>query len=376
MPATNKLQRWVDLLAALLGRHVPVTFEALAREVPAYARAAPLDCTPKDRASIKRAFERDKRELRELGVPIETVDNGDSGEDAGYRLRTTEFYLPYLSVAGRRGASKPRKVDQYGYRALASLTFDADELRAVVEGAARAKQLGNGALDADVDSALRKLACDLPVHGVAAPNHVHIAQPRAKPSADALEALARALHARRRVTFDYHAFDHDRVSHRTAEPYGLFFLNTHWYLAARDVDKSALRNFRVSRMSAVKPSSADKERPDYQIPAGFHLHEHARSRNAWELGDGEAVDAIVEFRGQSGATRAAAALGQPADDDPDRRAFRVRRPDAFVRWLLSFAGEVIPVRPATIVDAWRDQVRNLRATYADRAASPNATSVS
>ena len=185
--------------------------------------------------------------------------------------------------------------------------------------------------------------------------------------------MARALHARRRVTFDYHAFDHDQVARRTAEPYGLFFLNTHWYLAARDVDRNALRNFRVSRMSAVKPQSADRERPDYQIPADFHLREHAQSRNAWELGDGEAIDAVVVFRGQSGATRAAAALGHPTDHDPDRRAFRVRRPDAFVRWLLSFAGEVIPVSPDMIVDAWRDHVRNLQAMYAGRASHETPT---
>lgn len=376
MPAPPKLQRWVDLLAALLGRRVPLTFDELAREVPAYARAVAPDCPPKDRASIKRAFERDKRDLRELGVPIETIDNGDNGDDAGYRLQNAEFYLPYLSVAGRRGTTEPRKVDQYGYRALASLTFDADELRAVVEGAARAKQLVNGALDGDIDSALRKLACDLPVHGVAAPNHVEIVQPRAKPSADALEMLARALHARRRVVFDYHAFDHDHVARRTADPYGLFFLSTHWYLVARDVDRSALRNFRVSRMSGVKPQSADKERPDYQIPPDFHLREHAQSRNAWELGDGEAVDALVEFRGQSGATRAAAALGEPAGHDPDRRAFRVRRPDAFVRWMLSFAGEVIPVSPDTIVDAWRSQVRSLSAIYAKDSSSRAAKSPS
>ena len=373
MPAPVKIQRWVDLLAALLGRRVPVTFDELAREVPAYSRAAARDATPTERASIKRAFERDKRELRELGVPIETIDNSDNGEDAGYRLRTTEFYLPYLAVAGRRGTPRPRKVDHYGYRALASLTFDADELRAVVEGAARAKQLGNGALDADIDSALRKLACDLPLHGVAAPNHVHIAQPRAKPSVEALEVLARALHARRRVTFDYNAFDRDDVARRTVEPYGLFYLNAHWYLAARDVDRSALRNFRVSRMSAVKPHSADKERPDYQLPADFHLREHAQSRNAWELGDGEAVEAVVEFRGQSGATRAAAALGEPTDHDPERRVFRVRRPNAFVRWLLSFAGEVIPVKPDRIVDAWRNQVDSLQAMYAGRASHERPT---
>ena len=364
MPPTNKLQRWVDILAALLGRRYPASFDELAREVPAYARAAASDCRPKERASIKRTFERDKRELRTLGVPLETVGD-DNADDGAYRLRSADFYLPYLSVAGQRGATKPRKVDKWGYRALKSLTFDADELRAVVEGAARARQLGNGPLAADVDSAMRKLACDLPVHGVAAPAPAHIVQPRARAAAESLEVLARALHARRRVTFEYHAFDHDHVSRRSAEPYGLFFLNNHWYLAARDVDKSGLRNFRVNRMSDVKPHSADKERPDYEIPASFHLRDHSQSRSAWELGDGAAIETVVEFRGHSGAARAAAALGTSADNDPNRRLFQVRRPDVFVRWLLSFAGEVVPVAPAGIVDAWREQIRTLRALYAD-----------
>ena len=34
--ASPKLQRWIDLLAALLGHRLPATFEELARDVPAY----------------------------------------------------------------------------------------------------------------------------------------------------------------------------------------------------------------------------------------------------------------------------------------------------------------------------------------------------
>ena len=85
-----KIQRWIDLLAALLRHHYPVTFDQLIREVPAYAAEQKAE-------SRRRTFERDKDELRRFGVPIETVDSND-GDPQGYRLRVRDFYLPYLAV--------------------------------------------------------------------------------------------------------------------------------------------------------------------------------------------------------------------------------------------------------------------------------------
>jgi len=107
----SKLQRWTDLIAALLARQYRATFDDLAREVPAYA--AGLDPDHKD--SVKRTFERDKDELREFGVPIESVAV-DEGENTGYRLRATKFYLPYLTVTDIERRPSPSKPP--GYRAL------------------------------------------------------------------------------------------------------------------------------------------------------------------------------------------------------------------------------------------------------------------
>lgn len=59
-----KIQRWIDLLAALLRRHYPVTFDQLIDQVPAYT----AEQKPESR---RRTFERDKLELRKFGVPIE-----------------------------------------------------------------------------------------------------------------------------------------------------------------------------------------------------------------------------------------------------------------------------------------------------------------
>lgn len=355
-PVDAKLQRWIDLLAALLVRLHPATFEELAKDVPEYqAKLAEARRIPDEEqadtklASLKRAFERDKDELKSFGVQIQSVPDEHGNDRGAYRLRHSDFYLPYLSLAvpGRR-PTQPRRPATWGYHALATLAFDPDELQAVVDAAACVRGLGDPILAAEAASALRKLAVDLPLD-VNAPGTPRVVLPRTRPDAAVFDALGDALGRRKAVTFGYHAMSTDRVEEREVEPYGLFFLHGHWYLAGRDRARGALRNFRLNRVAKPRVNAAKAQTPDYQVPADFRLRDHAQSRHAWELGDGDAVRAVVELRGESGPVTAARRLGEAVEGAPARRAFRVRRADPFVRWLLSFAGEAVPVEPPEIV---------------------------
>ncbi|HEX2722082.1 MAG TPA: WYL domain-containing protein, partial [Gemmatimonadaceae bacterium] len=261
-PREPKLQRWTDVIAALLRRHYPITFEELARDVPAYTGDKKHD-------AVMRMFERDKDELRSFGIAIETVDLDDGdGETKGYKLDRKSFYLPYLSLAAREGraGTKPRKPDKFGYRALASLIIEPDELEIIVKAAARVIALGDPVLTDDAESAMRKLSFDLPMESIGvdhdegmnvmalmepmASRRGHGARGSAKPhpQQDVFEILNDALRRRKTVRFDYHSMGGDRTTRRAAEPYGLFFLSSHWYLAARDVDKREMRNFRLNRI--------------------------------------------------------------------------------------------------------------------------------
>ena len=368
-PRTPKLQRWVDLLAALLRRHYPAPFEELAREVPAYSDGSQAH------GARMRMFERDKDELRAFGVPIRSVLLPD-GETHGYQLTSAEFYLPYLVAAergtsGRRGVAAPRRVDRYGYRALKTLVFEPEELAAVAEAADRARALGDPTLAADADGAMRKLAFDLPVDAAVPPDAPRLVRGREVVDPVVYERLGDALLRRKRVVFDYHTMERDRRAPRTVEPYGLFYLGSHWYLAGRDTEKDALRNFRVSRIADVRVSAARAQSADFDIPEGFSLRDHARSRQAWELGDAGALEVDVEFLRRSGASAAAARLGEPVGDagadaggGTVRRRFRVRRPDVFVRWLLSFAGDARPLSPERVVADYEALRRATLALYA------------
>jgi proteasome accessory factor B len=354
-----KLQRWIDLLATLLARRYPATLEDLIAGVPAYQAGK------QKKETLRRMFERDKDELRRFGILIRTVEDKEGGPD-GYQLSAREFYLPYLSLMVDGRPSRPRRLDKYGYASLPTLSFEPDELDAVAHAAARVRELGDPLLAEHADSAVRKLAADLPID-VTRPGDTHVARARAQADAAVFDALSAALEDRKRVTFVYRSMGTDLSACRTLEPFGLFFLNQHWYLAGRAPGEEAVKNFRVSRIAEPEVNDRQPGTPDYEIPPGFRLAEHARSRQAWELGDGDAVEAVVELRGGGGAANAAAKLGEAVPGHPDQRRFRVRRRDAFARWLLSFVGDLVPVYPAEIVEDYRTLVRETLAHHvADR----------
>ena len=185
-----------------------------------------------------------------------------------------------------------------------------------------------------------------------------IVPPRRQADPSVFDRLSDALARRKVVSFDYFAMERGERSRRTVEPYGLFFVSSHWYLAGRDVDRDALRNFRLSRIASVEVNPKKSQSADYETPSDFSLRDHAQAREPWEIGEGDATAAIVEFTATTGATQAALKLGRPVDGNEHRRQFDVRRPDAFARWLLSFGGDARPIEPAEV-----------RAAYASAAAA-------
>ena len=66
----GKTERWLNLLAFLLDRRYPVSREQILSEVEDY-RGDWLKGGDTARESVRRKFERDKRELRELGIVIQ-----------------------------------------------------------------------------------------------------------------------------------------------------------------------------------------------------------------------------------------------------------------------------------------------------------------
>ena len=350
----DKLARWIDLLAALLRRGAPAMFEDIRADIPAY------NATVASHDTVMRMFERDKDELRSAGIPIETV--AFSEDEIGYRLRRTKFYLPYLDLLG----APPRaRVKRWEYQGLLSFTMAPDDTDLLAAAARRAESLG-ASVARDARSAAKKLAFDLPIV-------VDRSEPDTEVSSEdhgdpeTLDVLVDAIRRRKRLEISYEPVapsdDHARQGTRHVEGYGLFFLSGHWYLAARDTDRGALRNFRVSRVEVQSVNKARAQSPDYEIPADFDLRLHARARQAWELGDEQDSEVIVEVLRTTAEAVSAATLGSAVTGHPSRRRFLVRRQDVFARWLLSLAGDVRPVAPEAFVHRWQVLARETMARY-------------
>ena len=195
----HRLERLINLVAALLDSERPLTIDQLRTRLPGYAE---------NDGAFRRAFERDKEALRELGVPLvtEPVDPAYPSVE-GYRIPKESYYLRDPELAPDE---------------LAALHLAASAVR--MEGA-------NGV------EALWKLGGELAEEGPSP-------AVAALPGADHLAPLFEAISARRRVTFTY------RDRQRRIDPHRLSFRNGHWYLAGFDHDAGEDRSFRLDRLES------------------------------------------------------------------------------------------------------------------------------
>src|SRR5689334_5179103 len=201
--ADAKLQRWVDLIAALVSHRFGTTLTELESFVPGYGG----DQTDATRA---RMFERDKDELRALGIPIRVRANDtEDGEEQRYYIRASELYLPYLSPSARiRG--KP-SVPPAGYRSLPTLVFEPDELSALIQAARVTKSAGVDALSSDATSAIQKLTYDLgaAIGSAVGESDDHAVRLPEQGTAPTVTTLGDALLRRKTVSFAYRSMNRD-----------------------------------------------------------------------------------------------------------------------------------------------------------------------
>src|SRR5260370_1514037 len=83
----RKTERLLGLVVCLLSSERYLTAAQIRDAVPGY---------PASFEAFKRMFERDKEELRELGIPLETGSDGD--EEPGYRIQRQAYELPEIHL--------------------------------------------------------------------------------------------------------------------------------------------------------------------------------------------------------------------------------------------------------------------------------------
>ena len=362
-----KAARWLDLLAFFLQHRFPVTREEIYEAVADYRDAlAGADAAGKE--AVRRKFERDKDELRALGIELETIDlpqkEGDES-DKGYRLKERAFYLPYLEFrspsiadqvpqaptrsprAGRGASRSPSPVESPSkpYQSLLRISLTESDVALLSRATARVAALKDTPLGDAASSARRKLAFDVPLP-MAAVERL-LAVPLEGEASKALEVLQHAVAEHTAVKCSYYAIGRDAETERVIEPYGLFFHWGHWYCVARCRLREAMRVFRVDRMRAAKAVTGPDGR--FEVPAGFSVREYVR-RAPWELSELPPEEVVVRFQFPESRWVLAQGVGDPVepllDDGGAVIAFSVRERGAFLRWLLTFRAGIEVKEPA------------------------------
>ncbi len=358
----TKTERWLNLLAFLLDRRYPVPREEILSQVDDY-KADWLRGDDKTRESVRRKFERDKKELKALGVVIEPIRDKVMAEHAGqeveaYRLKPRDFYLPYIEVRTHKRARVPPP-PYY----LNTVTLDAGDLPILRRAAQRVAALRDTPLGAAAQSALRKLSFDLPELGVGEEERAFVQ--RTAPEASAhFAVLRRGVEERRAVRCRYYAIGRDAEEERVIEPYGLMLSWGHWYCVARSPERNAMRVFRLDRMSQV--ALVQSAGAEFAVPAGFRIGSYL-DRAPWELSDEKPVTARVRIAFPQSRWVVGERLGKVVkavtDDAGTEFEFQVRSADAFVRWLLPLGRQVEVLSPPAIKQRLDEARAQLRALY-------------
>ena len=225
MQTSRKTERLFNLLIMLLVQRRYVAKERI-REI-----LYPDSSTD----AFEKMFERDKDELRSLGVPIE-VGGMDAyfDDEPGYRIRPDQLALPEIELTADEAAVVGLATKVWGHAKLAAATTEA---------------------------VAKLTAYGVPVDVAA----LDIGEPRLGADEPSFDVFWSAALGRTPVVFDYKRVGHEQQT-RHLQPWGVVRFSGRWYAVGWDTDRDAERIFRLSRV--VGTARLDGPPGSYTIPEG------------------------------------------------------------------------------------------------------------
>jgi proteasome accessory factor B len=269
---------------------------------------------PRDHEAFQRKFERDKAELRELGVPLETGNASVFDTEPGYRIARREYALPDIPLTP-------------------------DEAAAVGIAARLWQHAGLAAAASSGLAKLRAAGVEVDPHATLGVEPIVMVDPAFGP----LAAAARDRHA---VTFDYRIPERDESSTRRLQPWGVVCWRGRWYVVGHDLDRAAPRCFRLSRIiGAVR---ATGQPGAYQPPPDVDLISHVASSSGPLQRTGRATVLVKPHRAAGVRRWAEECVNGP---DGDRVVLRYADPEGLASWLVGYGADVQVLDPPEVREA-------------------------
>ena len=242
MEKIPKYERLMNLVACLLKSRVPVAWSRIRGTVVGYDD----DAAP---GTIRRRFERDKDELRAMGVPVRFLPPTET-QDEGYTIERDECFLPPLDITPEEAL------------ALSCLSGVGKGRDLLLDGARSALMKLRASEPAAFGKGEESLLLDT---GLAAPG-------RAEQN---LNELRRAVLERKTVQFRYRSLQDSRPRMRTVDPYGMALFEGRWYLVGRSHRRDALRVWNIERIAGkARRLNGRSPRADFEPPEDFRVEDY------------------------------------------------------------------------------------------------------
>lgn len=302
--AIAKAERLMNLALCLLGTRRPLSKRELRGSIEAY-----LEATGED--AFNRMFERDKEDLRELGLVVERVENLDG--EPGYLARRDRNRLPPVSL----------DVEEAAALGLAARVWQQARLAGAASGA------------------LQKLrAAGMPLAEDPYASHSAL-EPRIPAREAAFEPLMLACRDRRPVVFAYRKASAARPETRQVEPWALECWRGHWYLAGWDRQRRAERVFRLSRITGGVRSRAGA----FTAP----VPDQVTVRDTVETWAGETANSSARIRLRRDAGYPLRARATEVRDLGDGwEELEIPYGHGLDAWLVEFGPDVVVLEPAEL----------------------------
>ena len=227
-----KTERLVNLTMALLDSRRYMRKSEIFRKVAGYSGSD---------ETKERMFERDKDDLRALGIEIEVASHDPLFEDEpGYRIRPESYQFPISKFSSEENALISTALN----------LWNSSEMSGVATSAAR-RVLSSSE---NAPTIFEELIT---------PNEFN---------ESGLTEITRALANRSRITFDYCKNSSEAKQTRQVNPFGLSTWQGSWYLVGEDLDRGDIRVFKLSRIVSKIEVSAKRE--TFEIPNDFKITDY------------------------------------------------------------------------------------------------------
>jgi len=331
VPRVPAEERLFSLVLALLSTESGLTKSEILANVQGYRQRF---STGGDNASLERQFERDKDDVRELGIPLETIETpGAAGNNQTlrYRIPKGEYDLPD------------------------DVRFTPDE-SALLSLAAMAWR--EGALSADSRRGLLKVrsAGSEDDDGAGAIG-VDAYAPRLRARDVAFEPLRSALDRAAAVRFDYITPGQHEARRREVAPLALVQHGGRWMLAAHEFATDSVKNYLLSRIVGPVAQYAVGQHP---APAGAGERALTELERIWSE-----RTARIRVAPGSDAERRLARRRDTETDDAGVLVLHHVDPQILAEELAAFGPEVRVLEPAELRERVTERLRALVADHSD-----------